>query len=844
MSHLRRLRVCILCAVLAALTDAHAESVFFPVPGGTATESSASTESSTRTESTAPAETSSEHAAAVQLARSGELDQALVELNRLYSNAPENSAEAVALRHDLGIVHAWNGNHGEAVRLLGATPIDDQPDHVLSIYAESLHLTSQLEDAATAYRLLAQRQPDNPQPALGVFYVLMDDNRFDEAALELERISERFDDPSVSFATAYLANTQEGQLTALREYNKVLRADPGNRQALRGKALSALALGAPWQALAISRQHPGVLTDVEHQRLVLDTAAMQLRWGAVTARDQAEALATTRSAIGAQNTVLGARMLDELDVSHPVERALLFDRIVALQQNFEMEQAIELFESTKARLDDPALLPVYVLKSAGDAHLYQQEPAAARALYLQALERDPDHFPAQIGLFFAYSDYGEHEKAQAVLEEALAAQPAWIRPTERIWLENPAYASATELHAISPAYTGNYDQSLARLDELLAIAPASQSARVSRAQVMRWRGWPRAALLEAGRTLGEAPDNVYAGTTHAHTLMDVYRFEEAGDAVSSLDQSASHDPGVRTVMRRWHLHKRPELLTEAYFRNSDGDAEGTDEWHLDTRVYSAPIAGDFRIYAHDLFRTAEFAEGTGRDHRLGVGVEWRQSGIRLATELSTGFEDNDKAGLAIDGSWQIDDFWFVDGQLAANSVQVPLRATRIGVRGDEITLGGGYRWHEARQLSGRVMLLDMDDGNLRQSLGLDYRQRLRNGNRHRFNGLLEAYTSSNSEEDRIYFNPESDWSLAAGLEHEWVIHQRYDRSLVQKLGVDLGTYWQSGYGSGSTWTLRFQHDWMISDALSLGYGASTGSRIYDGNREHTNVLFFSLVARL
>jgi hypothetical protein len=87
MSHLRRLRVCILCAVLAALTDAHAESVFFPVPGGTATESSASTESSTRTESTAPAETSSEHAAAVQLARSGELDQALVELNRLYSNA-------------------------------------------------------------------------------------------------------------------------------------------------------------------------------------------------------------------------------------------------------------------------------------------------------------------------------------------------------------------------------------------------------------------------------------------------------------------------------------------------------------------------------------------------------------------------------------------------------------------------------------------------------------------------------------------------------------------------------------------------------------------------------------
>jgi biofilm PGA synthesis protein PgaA len=182
--------------------------------------------------------------------------------------------------------------------------------------------------------------------------------------------------------------------------------------------------------------------------------------------------------------------------------------------------------------------------------------------------------------------------------------------------------------------------------------------------------------------------------------------------------------------------------------------------------------------------------------------------------------------------------------LGLNSPDVPLRATRIGVRGDELSVGGGYRWHEARRLSGQVTLIDMDDGNQRRSIGLNYRQRLRNGTRHRLYGQLDGFASSNSGGDRIYFNPERDWSLLAGVGHEWVVHQRYDRAFIQRLGVDAGNYWQKDFGSGFIWTLRLEHEWRLSDALSLGYGVSTGVRRYDGDRENMDLVFLSLRTKL
>ena len=73
-----------------------------------------------------------------------------------------------------------------------------------------------------------------------------------------------------------------------------------------------------------------------------------------------------------------------------------------------------------------------------------------------------------------------------------------------------------------------------------------------------------------------------------------------------------------------------------------------------------------------------------------------------------------------------------------------------------------------------------------------------------------------------------------------MIFRRYDRSLVQKIGADLGNYWQEDYGSGLTWTLRVEHDWQLSDRISLSYGVHTGSQVYDGDAESVAALFLSM----
>lgn len=171
---------------------------------------------------------------------------------------------------------------------------------------------------------------------------------------------------------------------------------------------------------------------------------------------------------------------------------------------------------------------------------------------------------------------------------------------------------------------------------------------------------------------------------------------------------------------------------------------------------------------------------------------------------------------------------------------MPLRAVRIGVRGDRLELGGRWRWNESTEAGAGLGLLDLDDGNTRRWLQGDASLRLANLPRHKLRMTARAYASHNSETGRVYFNPASDRELGTGLVHDWRLFRRYDRGLTQRLGVELGHYHQQGFGGGAVWTLFIEHRWQLGARTAVRYGVRTGGRRYDGEREHAAAAFAAL----
>ncbi|MGD8572921.1 MAG: hypothetical protein PVH98_10720, partial [Gammaproteobacteria bacterium] len=92
------------------------------------------------------------------------------------------------------------------------------------------------------------------------------------------------------------------------------------------------------------------------------------------------------------------------------------------------------------------------------------------------------------------------------------------------------------------------------------------------------------------------------------------------------------------------------------------------------------------------------------------------------------------------------------------------------------------------------------------------------------------YQSSNTLDNTVYFNPDSDSSITLTHRTSYVFDSRYDRH-VDHLSVFVGQYDQEGFGSDTFYGVRYEQDYDFDSLHSLHWGAGYASNIYDGNRE-------------
>jgi poly-beta-1,6 N-acetyl-D-glucosamine export porin PgaA len=778
---------------------------------------------------------------AVALARAGDTDKALHLLQALHAEYPNETT----IRNDYAVVAHWHGSGTLTLSLLESADRAELPAYVVKAFAASARNAHQWSLAANLYEELTRRPNSKVEGLRGQLLVQADAGQFEQGYALLEALPVGLGPSSPGYAglqmaCGYLHERAQSYLQALNCYNEGLRHHPGHGELRHRRAIVASALGAASVAAMELTRSPELFNDAERERIQLDAAAMRIRW--VDLYSEATQLDHAAEALQ-QYERLGASVVSNRD-------ALSFDRFVALATAYRMLEAQQAFEALVVAHGGEEKLPVYVLNYAGRVHLYLEQPRVAQRLFDLAFQAGGENlssgqrFSLQMGLFNALADMGEYEALQKLVEEMVQQEAPWHRPTEQTWIANERFASAAEVSAVAHAYRDEYDSALEQIDAMLSIAPANGSLRLSRAAISRWRGWYSKSAQDVAQVAVTGEYKLRTIVDRGQLSLDTQAYDQVAPALIEAKELHALDKAVVDLEKRWRLHERSEFVTEGRFGHSDGSRVGNRYYAIDSHLYSSPLATHYRLFGHGVSRFASFDEGDGRDSRLGAGLGYRVPGLTVRGEINSGFEQYKGSGVSLRADWRFSDYWFMSAEGAINSASMPLRGLRVGISADEVNSTFGYRWHEARQAQVTVGAMRMDDGNRRELISAGYRQRVFSTPRQNITALLGFYASRNSLADTVYFNPQSDRDVSAEALHEWRIFRDYDRSLIQRVGLKTGSYYQDGFGSNTWWTARWEQQWQLNAATYLGYGVILGRRHYDGDAEREINYFFNLGRRL
>ncbi len=502
---------------------------------------------------------------------------------------------------------------------------------------------------------------------------------------------------------------------------------------------------------------------------------------------------------------------------------------------------MEVIEGYRQLLADGEKVPGYALETVAGAMLSQREPEQALDLYREAIRLNPKSYNARVGLFFALIETENFSGARKLIDKMVTEQPLWIYPGGMRAPRANWRRQTTEVYA---ALGHTYADELAEADKKFTAmaneAPANPDLLRELGSVYLSRGWPRRAqeTIELGQALQPKHRGLRIG--HAESDMALRKYGEAGKEITDLTTEFPEDQQVRRLGTRWQLHNMRELRVDTTLSNSSGTVNGDREWQISTTVFSRPFHYQYRWFASFSHDQAEFPEGKGDLQRYSMGIEYASP--CLEASLATGFNDSESGhpGLWLDETWHLGDYWSIPFSAEIYSRDTPLRAIRNGIRANALSLGVNYRFHESRSigLSGQVM--DFSDSNFRTRFTLSGTQRLFGLPKQRLTAFGEISGSTNTRNGGPYFNPESDLSISAGLEHLWRIYRLYEHSLQQRVRVSAGDYFQRGFGSGCILGFEYAHILELGNRYSMSYGIGLNRRVYDGVPEWDKYAFLSL----
>ncbi|WP_237212875.1 poly-beta-1,6 N-acetyl-D-glucosamine export porin PgaA, partial [Falsiroseomonas oryziterrae] len=600
---------------------------------------------------------------------------------------------------------------------------------------------------------------------------------------------------------------------------------PGDRAARRLRILALEQAGAPALALEDARRHPGLVDAAVIARLEGGAAAFLVRWGAVSPalppEDPTHRFAATDRALAALDAAIAA--WEGRPEAASARRTARLDRLIALRDRRRMAEVIAEAEALAAE----APLPGYVRGAIGDARLTLRQPEAAEHDFRAALEAEPGAVQPSLGLFYALVEQRRWAEAEALVDGLDAATPAFRATRGEAgevadWQKlDTAWAAA--LHRL---FADDLPGAEARAEALVRAAPANTTLRTLRADIWRARGLPGAALEEAEAALSLEPLSLGLRLSRAEALMDLRIWREAEEMILPLARDYPENTAVRRLARRWALHNRWELEAEARSGLERGNAE--PEFTLAARLYSPPIAHDWRLFVGSGLRRGDTPEGRESIARGLLGLEYRIPALVLRVAGTYDANGVSRGGALAEGVLRLSDQWRIEASGETLAFDTPLRALRNG-----ITAGGGgaalvWRDSERREAGAQLRVLRFSDDNVRTIGFARWTERVLSQPDWRLDLTPYAYATENSRPGGPYFAPRRDLETGVTAQLSWVAWRRYERDLVVVGQATAAGYWQEDFGWSPLLALRWENRQSLSDAAYIAYGAGWTRRDYDG----------------
>ncbi|MFM4703118.1 poly-beta-1,6 N-acetyl-D-glucosamine export porin PgaA [Aeromonas bivalvium] len=759
-------------------------------------------------------------------ARQGQLTQAAAGLDALYRRSGDGR-----VLDDLIAVQIWRQE--PAAALASCEPCEFKPisNDSLETLARAARDLGRYPLAISYYRILQGRDPANRNGWLGLFLTASDQGNRELAQRAAGDYEARFGrDRAILDARVYAARRAEDPMGELLARQQWLALEPGNGEQVLALYRVAVSLGAGPAAVDLMGRYPELFTAVD--RLWLDYyQAVNLLRISTRLADPAQARAALTRTL-----VLQERILARAPRDHVLYLSAHRDVVVTLVALGDFARA----ERASAALQAEGPLPDYVLEARADAlaglgrvdeasDLYEALATPARARDKGLLEKR----------FYAYSDGERYGAAQGLLAGWQEPPTRWDF-TGNMRMANDDYEKVLQLNTLLQAWRGEAGAAQRQLEGWLDTAPANPWLWLQLGDIRRWRGHPdgaEEAYLEAVRWL-PAGRSALAEPGRLNARLDQGQWQQTPQAVRALGNLTKDR---RELQQRLALEQAPRFVADlSHGRSEGGSVQASRDWRYDSRFYSARSDGGDRLFVR---RQGGFGEFDGRPERAaytGLGTEISFYPLQLTLEGGVGSELNDRGYLWSRLDWRLDDHWRLGAAINLNSADTPLRALARGDYADQYQLDLGWRQDETREAGLRLERMDIEDGNLRLTASGWLRQDLWRRDRWWFDTTLRAASSRNEAVEADYFNPLRDRNLELELAGRYRLPLDGRRSLQQSLIMSGNHYWQQGYGGDQGWQLNYRHDWILSPALSLGYGLGRRQAVYDGNPEYGNFLFANL----
>ncbi|MFW7342169.1 poly-beta-1,6 N-acetyl-D-glucosamine export porin PgaA [Pollutimonas sp. H1-120] len=791
----------------------------------------------------AQADFSSEYDRLITRARDGDYGPALEMLRK---HEPGTTSRAV---YDHITIASWAGRPAEAVTAYEAIPVArTMPADALLAAARSYRDLRRWPQAIALFRKGAARYPDVTAFAAGEIMTLSDAGRVDDALQTgLARIKRHPRNPGLKLALAYVYTHDGKPYDALFHTDQAMKLAPGSRDVQREYVFALSRARLAGSALEQARKHPDLLSDIHMRGLELDAVAEQVRISAMPSRSESERFAIADRTLARYEALIEDWEKPGSDARADIIRARI-DRLSALHSRVRMKDVIREYEALVA---EGVVVPSYVLNDVASAYLYERHPDKARDLY-RGLAQSHDtrradtveRFNTESGLYYAYAENEQFVDADSVIDEPESRYAPWLYYKGlALPMPNDLYLQSRRLEGAARLQADDTPAAQRQLEEMVRSAPNHTGLRADLATVYRSRLLPRSSerLLKMAETL--APRSVAVETGQGFTAMDLQEWRQAEALSRDTHERYPENLNVRRLSREWEVHNKPELRVSGYRGlANDSPVYGGHDLGIDTVVYSSPIDYNWRVFGGGGYGRGTFDEGDAHYRWLRAGAQWRSRDLTVEGEVSShNYGHGTKPGLRLAVDYDVDDRWQLGVAGEVMSRNTPLRALRSDISSNSAEAYVRWRAHEQREWRLSAAFSHFSDGNDRQGLSLQGRERLYTGPHFKLDGALEMAAQRNSGgSDVPYFNPRSDFMVLPGLRGTHTLYRHYQTVWEQIGTVAAGGYSQRGHGVGGVVALGYGQRYRRNDVLDMGVMLTGISRPYDGEREQELRIVFDL----